>query len=108
MMRFFRFLCLLVAECCPKWWYDVDRDIIDLGNSLSAKLSKLAMDEALPYAELRCERDGSEWAREGVWVPELRSFEAAQARNTASRIEGVKRDSVWCDSDRAARRRRFF
>ena len=46
----------------------------------------------------------------GVLVPveSLRSDAAAHARNTVSRIEGVKRDSVRCDSVSAARRSIFF
>lgn len=46
----------------------------------------------------------------GVEVPadSARSEGPAQARKTASRIEGVKRERVRWESVRAARRNRFF
>jgi hypothetical protein len=43
-----------------------------------------------------------------ISVPSVRASGPAQARKTVSRMDGVKRDSVRCDSARAARRRRFF
>ena len=46
----------------------------------------------------------------GVEVPaeSVRSDGPAQARKTASRIEGVKSDSVRWEFVKAAKRRRFF
>ena len=56
-----------------------------------------------------------EWERKrlgvaGVDVPaeSVRSDGPAQARNTASRIEGVNNESVRWESVRAANRKRFF
>jgi hypothetical protein len=46
----------------------------------------------------------------GVEVPveSVRSEGPAQARKTASRIEGVNNERVRCESVKAAKRRRFF
>lgn len=74
-------------------------------------MSKLSADAteaaALPYVLPRRESEGRECGR-GVWAPERGSLLFAQARKTASRIEGVNSDNVRWDCDSAARRRRFF
>ena len=79
------------------------------------------MDEAVPpseklYVELLtvlladCCRDSDESARDGVVVPVISPCSAApaHARNTASRIGGVKRDRVRWESVRVARRNKFL
>jgi hypothetical protein len=66
-----------------------------------------APDLRLPNVD--CILDKLPCVRAGVAIPDSGlSGCPAHARKTASRIPGVKRDKVRCDSDRAARRRIFF
>ena len=56
-----------------------------------------------------CILDKLESVSAGVLAPDVGwSVLPAQARNTASRMPGVKRESVRCDSDKAASRTMFF
>ena len=65
-------------------------------------------DFGVPIEE--CMRDRGFGRASGVPIADESwdSLELAHARKTVSRMAGVKRERVCCDSLRAARRRRFF
>jgi len=98
--RVFRFRDVLGREPSPRP-FCVEEKLWSVGREEAVSFPVLSdardgvVDFWLPNED--CMRERLESVRDGVAAPELslRSPAPAQARNTVSRIEGVKSDSVW-------------